>query len=137
MILAAHMALRYLPTAHDVPFWALSGIAAAESEVGGEQPLRGFGVGRFYDRDSFAGSLELRRKVPDLRYQLDEYRRGIDSLHRCRRCSRERARFLWISSTMSTVWDSAGSRAPSWWATWISATAARALPPSTGLNYPF
>jgi len=63
MILAAHMALRYLPTAHDVPFWALSGIGGGESEVGGEQPLRGFGVGRFYDRDSFAGSVELRRKV--------------------------------------------------------------------------
>jgi hypothetical protein len=63
MTLAAHMALRYLPTAHDVPFWALSGIGGGESEVGGEQPLRGFGVGRFYDRDSFAGSLELRRKV--------------------------------------------------------------------------
>jgi len=46
-----------------VPFWALSGIGGGESEVGGEQPLRGFGVGRFYDRDSFAGSLELRRKV--------------------------------------------------------------------------
>ena len=62
-ILAAHMALRYLPTSHSVPFWALSGIGGGESEVGGEQPLRGFGSGRFYDRDSFSGSVELRRKV--------------------------------------------------------------------------
>jgi hypothetical protein len=62
-ILAAHVALRYLPTAHDVPFWALSAIGGGDSEVGGGQPLRGYGAGRFYDRDSFAGSVELRRKV--------------------------------------------------------------------------
>jgi hypothetical protein len=62
-ILAGHMALRYLPTAHDVPFWALSGIGGGESVIGGEQPLRGWGAGRFYDRDSFSGSVELRRKM--------------------------------------------------------------------------
>jgi hypothetical protein len=62
-LLAAHMALRYLPTSHDVPFWALSSIGGGESVVGGEQPLRGFGAGRFYDRDSFSSSFELRRKV--------------------------------------------------------------------------
>jgi len=31
--------------------------------VGGEQPLRGFGEGRFYDRNSFSTSVELRRTV--------------------------------------------------------------------------
>jgi Omp85 superfamily domain len=62
-ILAGHLALRYLPTSHDVPFWALSGIGGGESVVGGEQPLRGWGAGRFYDRDSFSSSVELRRKV--------------------------------------------------------------------------
>jgi outer membrane protein assembly factor BamA len=62
-ILAAHMALRYLPTSHRVPFWALSSIGGGDSEVGGAQPLRGFGSGRFYDRDSFSTSIELRRKV--------------------------------------------------------------------------
>jgi hypothetical protein len=62
-ILAAHMALRYLPTAHDVPFWALSNIGGSDSEVGGQQPLRGYGAGRFYDRDSFSGTVELRRKI--------------------------------------------------------------------------
>jgi hypothetical protein len=63
MTLAAHMSLRYLPTSHGVPFWALSSIGGGESVVGGEQPLRGFGEGRFYDRDSFSSSVELRRKV--------------------------------------------------------------------------
>ena len=62
-VLAAHTAIRYLPTAHAVPFWALSGIGGGESQVGGEQPLRGFGTGRFYDRDSFSTSVEVRRKV--------------------------------------------------------------------------
>jgi outer membrane protein assembly factor BamA len=62
-ILVTHIALRYLPTAHAVPFWALSDLGGGESVVGGEQPLRGFGEGRYYDRDSFSSSVELRRKV--------------------------------------------------------------------------
>jgi hypothetical protein len=62
-VLAAHTAIRYLPTSHAVPFWALSSIGGGESQVGGEQPLRGFGNGRFYDRDSFSTSVELRRRV--------------------------------------------------------------------------
>jgi len=61
--LASHLALRYLPTARHVPFWALSSIGGSESVIGGEQPLRGFGEGRFYDRDSFSVSTELRRRV--------------------------------------------------------------------------
>jgi Omp85 superfamily domain len=62
-VLAAHMSLRYLPTVNDIPFWALSSIGGGESVIGGEQPLRGFGAGRFYDRDSFSTTVELRRKV--------------------------------------------------------------------------
>jgi hypothetical protein len=62
-VLAAHTALRYLPSAHAVPFWALSSLGGDRSDVGGAQPLRGFGAGRFYDRDSFSATLELRRTV--------------------------------------------------------------------------
>jgi hypothetical protein len=62
-VIALHMALRYLPTAHDVPFWALSSIGGADTIIGGTQPLRGFGEGRFYDRDSFSSSIEYRRNV--------------------------------------------------------------------------
>lgn len=62
-VLAAHIALRYLPSAHQVPFWALSNIGGGVSDIGGGQPLRGFGAGRFYDRDSFSTTVELRRKV--------------------------------------------------------------------------
>ena len=62
-ILAVHMAVRYLPTTHDIPFWALSSLGGGESVVGGAQPLRGFGAGRFYDRDSFSSTVELRRTI--------------------------------------------------------------------------
>jgi hypothetical protein len=73
-VLAAHVSLRYLPTAHDVPFWALSSLGGGQSEIGGAQPLRGFGGGRFYDRDSFSTTLELRRKV----YALDAVTTKLD-----------------------------------------------------------
>jgi hypothetical protein len=65
-ILAAHVALRYMPTANRVPFWALSSIGGGQSQIGGEQPLRGFGEGRYYDRDSFSSSIELRHTVMTL-----------------------------------------------------------------------
>jgi outer membrane protein assembly factor BamA len=62
-ILAAHVAVRYLLDAHSVPFWALSSVGGGDSQIGGEQPLRGYGEGRFYDRDSFSTSVELRHTV--------------------------------------------------------------------------
>jgi outer membrane protein assembly factor BamA len=62
-ILAAHVALRYLRTSHEVPFWALSSLGGGVSQTGGAQPLRGYGEGRFYDRNSFSTSVELRRTV--------------------------------------------------------------------------
>ena len=62
-ILAAHSALRYLPVMNDVPFWALSSVGGGQSDVGGQQALRGFGSGRFYGRNSFATTVELRQTV--------------------------------------------------------------------------
>jgi hypothetical protein len=60
-LLASHVSLRYLPSTERLPFWALSSLGGGQSVVGGEQPLRGFGEGRFYDRNSFAATVELRR----------------------------------------------------------------------------
>jgi len=60
-VLASHVSLRYLPSAHRLPFWALSSLGGGQTNIGGEQPLRGFGDGRFYDRNSFSASVELRR----------------------------------------------------------------------------
>ncbi len=62
-VLAAHAALRYLPEAEHVPFWALSTIGGDRSEIGGVQPLRAYGAGRYYDRDSFSTTVEVRRNV--------------------------------------------------------------------------
>jgi len=62
-VLAAHVALRYLPSTNQVPFWALSSLGGGESQTGGDQALRGYGQGRFSDRNSFAASAELRRTV--------------------------------------------------------------------------
>jgi len=61
--LAVHAALRYLPRADQLPFWALSCIGGQQSEIGGTQPLRGYGAGRFCDRNSFSASAELRQRI--------------------------------------------------------------------------
>ncbi len=62
-VLVTHIALRYMPSTHRVPFWALSSVGGGDSIIGGAQPLRGFGSGRFYDRDSFSSSVELRHRA--------------------------------------------------------------------------
>jgi len=65
-ILAAHTALRYLLRADHPPFWVLSSLGGAVSEIGGPQPLRGYGVGRYYDRNAFSATVELRQRVLSL-----------------------------------------------------------------------
>jgi hypothetical protein len=62
-VLATHVSLRYLPSERQVPFWALSSLGGGESDIGGQQPLRGYGDGRFYDRNSFSSTVELRHTV--------------------------------------------------------------------------
>lgn len=60
-VVAMHASIRYLPSAkRPLPFWALSSIGGDTSEVGGQQPLRGFGAGRFTDRNAFSASAEVR-----------------------------------------------------------------------------
>jgi outer membrane protein assembly factor BamA len=62
-VLAMHMDLRYLPDTHRLPFWALSALGGSDSNIGQSQPLRGFGPGRFYDRDAFSATAELRQQI--------------------------------------------------------------------------
>ena len=66
-ILAAHMALRYMPQAGHAPFWALSTLGGSLSLIGGTQPLRGYGAGRFYDRNAFSATVELRQRIGSIR----------------------------------------------------------------------
>ncbi len=63
LVVATHVDLRYEPTAHHVPFWALSSLGGDQSTIGGSQTLRGYGSGRYYDRNSFSFNLELRENV--------------------------------------------------------------------------
>ncbi len=62
-VLAGHTSLHYLLGSRPVPFWELSNLGGGESDIGGAQQLRSFGTGRYYDRDVFATSVELRHKV--------------------------------------------------------------------------
>ena len=62
-VLATHVALNYQVGTHNVPFWALNSLGGGQSVIGGEQPLRGYGQGRYYDHDSFSASVELRHKA--------------------------------------------------------------------------
>lgn len=64
--LVGHVSLRMLPSVGVAPFWALSSLGGGRSEIGADQPLRGYGAGRFVDRNSFSTSVELRRKVWEL-----------------------------------------------------------------------
>lgn len=63
---AAHAALRYMPDASNLPFWDLSSLGGDRSVVGEQQPLRGFGEGRFVDRNLSSAGLEVRTRVFDL-----------------------------------------------------------------------
>lgn len=58
-----HFALRYMPGSQQTPFWALSRLGGDRSELGGRQPLRGFGDSRFVDHNLFVTNLELRTRV--------------------------------------------------------------------------
>ena len=62
-ILATHLSLHYLFNDHSPPFWTLSTLGGQASDVGGQQPLRGFGAGRYTDRDAFSTTVELRHRV--------------------------------------------------------------------------
>jgi Omp85 superfamily domain len=62
-VLAMHVAVRYLISDHNAPFWALSTLGGETAVLGGEQPLRGFGEGRFTDRNSYSATAELRHNL--------------------------------------------------------------------------
>jgi outer membrane protein assembly factor BamA len=63
---AGHVALRYMPQASGAPFWALSRLGGDRSVIGEEQPLRGYGEGRFVDRNLVSAGAELRTRVWDV-----------------------------------------------------------------------
>jgi hemolysin activation/secretion protein len=52
-----------MPGGQQTPFWALSRLGGDRSELGGRQPLRGFGDSRFVDHNLFVVNVELRTRV--------------------------------------------------------------------------
>lgn len=65
-VVAVHTALRYELNAHRLPFWAYSTLGGENSSIDGPDTLRGYGMGRFTDRNSFVLNFELRRVVASL-----------------------------------------------------------------------
>jgi hypothetical protein len=63
LTLVGHLAARYMPSYKDAPFWAYSQIGGDRSIVAEGQPLRGYGAGRWWDRNSFSASIEARQWV--------------------------------------------------------------------------
>ena len=61
--LAGHVALRYMPSGGNPPFWALSSLGGDRSVLAEQQPLRAYGGDRFVDLNSFSSSVELRTKI--------------------------------------------------------------------------
>lgn len=61
--LAWHAALRYMPSAHEAPFWALSSLGGDRSVPGALEPLRSDGADRYLDRNLSAAGAELRTRV--------------------------------------------------------------------------
>jgi len=61
--LAMHFAFRYMPVGTSAPFWALSHLGGDRSSTGYQQPLRGFGSGRFVDNNLSVANIELRTQV--------------------------------------------------------------------------
>jgi len=77
LTVVVHTALRLMPSYTNAPFWAYSSLGGDRSVVAEAQPLRGYGAGRFVDRNSFAASVEARTWVrsvhmfkTDLRLEL-------------------------------------------------------------------
>ncbi|MBV9726314.1 MAG: BamA/TamA family outer membrane protein [Gammaproteobacteria bacterium] len=60
---AAHLSGRYMPSAAEAPFWALSSLGGDRSITNGREPLRSDGADRYVDQNLIATGAELRMNV--------------------------------------------------------------------------
>ncbi|MBV8454312.1 MAG: BamA/TamA family outer membrane protein [Deltaproteobacteria bacterium] len=60
---AAHGYLQYMPSGNEAPFWARGRLGGESSVLYDQEPLRGFGTGRFNDNNLSVGNFELRTRV--------------------------------------------------------------------------
>ena len=61
--LAWHAQLRYMPSARNAPFWALSSLGGDRSVLAEREPMRAYGDDRFIDRNMFATAIEARTRI--------------------------------------------------------------------------
>ncbi|HTL91863.1 MAG TPA: BamA/TamA family outer membrane protein, partial [Steroidobacteraceae bacterium] len=60
MTLALHGGARYMPSAAEAPFWALSSLGGDRSVTNGREPIRSDGANRYVDENLIATGAELR-----------------------------------------------------------------------------
>jgi hypothetical protein len=63
LTLALHATVRYMPSATEAPFWALSSLGGDRSVTNGREPLRSDGANRYVDENLIATGAELRTRV--------------------------------------------------------------------------
>jgi len=63
---AAHGYLQYMPSGNEAPFWSRGRLGGDPSFIYDQQPLRGFGAGRFNDNNLSVANFELRTRVFEL-----------------------------------------------------------------------
>ncbi|MBF6571192.1 MAG: BamA/TamA family outer membrane protein [Candidatus Binataceae bacterium] len=61
--LAGHAYIQYMPAGAEAPFWAMGRLGGDESLLYDQQPLRGYGSGRFIDNNLAVFNLEVRTRV--------------------------------------------------------------------------
>lgn len=63
--IAGHLFMEYQPAASEIPFWSLARLGGDDSELADQQPLRGYGTGRFVDNNLAVANVEVRTRVYD------------------------------------------------------------------------
>ena len=63
--LVGHLFTEYQPAGGEMPFWAMARLGGDDSELADQQPLRGYGTGRFVDNNLSVGNFEMRTRVYD------------------------------------------------------------------------
>jgi outer membrane protein assembly factor BamA len=62
---AGHVFMEYEPAGNEMPFWAQARLGGDQSILTDQQPLRGFGSGRYIDNNLVVANIEMRNRVYD------------------------------------------------------------------------
>jgi hemolysin activation/secretion protein len=57
--------MEYEPAGNEMPFWAQARLGGDQSILTDQQPLRGFGTGRYIDNNLVVANIEMRNRVYD------------------------------------------------------------------------